>query len=142
MTTMHARPDLVAALEDLGQRMTGQRARLAQYLETKPGAFSAEEINAELPGVGRATIYRTLKLLVDAGALCKTAMPDGSPRYKVDDAIHHHHVVCTSCGKVDEFRHPAVERMLRAMRQEVPGEIVGHRLEIFVTCESCQGSQA
>ena len=141
MTTTHARPDLLVALEDLGQRMTGQRVRLAHYLETKQEAFSAEQINTELPGVGRATIYRTLKLLVDAGALCKTAMPDGSPRYKVDDVVHHHHVVCTSCGKVDEFRHPAVERMLRAMRREVPGVILGHRLEIFVTCESCQASR-
>ena len=140
MTTTHARPDLLVTLEDLGERMTGQRVRLAQYLETKPEAFSAEEINSELAGIGRATIYRTLKLLVDAGALCKTALPDGSPRYKLDDAVHHHHLVCTLCGNVDEFRHPAVERMLRATRQEVPGKIVGHRLEIFINCQRCQTS--
>lgn len=137
VTTTHARSDLIATLEDLGQRMTQQRVRLARHLETKQEAFSAEQINADLPEVGRATVYRTLKLLVDAGALCKTAMPDGSPRYKVDDAVHHHHVVCTSCGKVDEFRHPAVERMLRSMRQEIPGVIVSHRLEIFIICEGC-----
>ena len=79
------------------------------------------------------------RLLVAHHAVYRTTA-DGSPRYKVDDVVHHHHVVCTSCGKVDEFRHPAVERMLRAMRREVPGVIVGHRLEIFITCESCQVS--
>ena len=138
MVIDHAKPDLLAALEDLGQRMTRPRVRLARYLETKPEAFSAEDVNTELPSVGRATIYRTLKLLVEAGALCKTAMPDGSPLYKVDYAVHHHHIVCTLCGKVDEFRHPAVERTFRAMRKEIPGEIVGHRLEVFVICVNCK----
>lgn len=135
--TTHAGSDLRAALEDHGQRMTGQRVLLARYLESKEDAFSAEQIRADLPGVGRATIYRTLKILVDAGALCKTQLPDGSPRYKRDDPVHHHHVVCTTCGKVGEFRHPSVERMLRAMQDEVPGTMVGHRLEIFITCDEC-----
>jgi Fur family ferric uptake transcriptional regulator len=139
--TTHAGSDLLAALEDQGQRMTGQRMLLARHLESKEDAFSAEQITADLPGVGRATIYRTLKILVDAGALCKTQMPDGSPRYKRDDPVHHHHVVCTTCGKVGEFRHAAVERMLRAMQNDVSGTVVGHRLEIFITCDEClQGS--
>jgi Fur family ferric uptake transcriptional regulator len=139
--TTHAGSDLLAVLEDQGQRMTGQRMLLARHLELKGAAFSAEQITADLPGVGRATIYRTLKILVDAGALCKTQMPDGSPRYKRDDPVHHHHVVCTTCGKVGEFRHAAVERMLRAMQNDVSGTVVGHRLEIFITCDEClQGS--
>ena len=128
---------LRAALEHQGQRMTGQRVLLAEYLESKADAFSVEEMRIDLPGVGRATIYRTLKILVDAGALCKTQLPDGSPRYKRDDPAHHHHVVCTTCGKVGEFRHPSVERMLRAMQNDVPGTMVGHRLEIFITCTAC-----
>jgi Fur family ferric uptake transcriptional regulator len=128
---------LRAALEDQGQRMTRQRVLLAQYLESKEDSFSAEQIRADLPGVGRATIYRTLKILVDANVICKTQLPDGSPRYKRDDPAHHHHVVCTTCGKVGEFRHPSVERMLRAMQDDVPGTMVGHRLEIFITCDVC-----
>jgi len=135
--TIQVRTNLLTALEDLGQRMTAQRVLLARYLESKNDAFSAEEINADLPSVGRATVYRTLKLLVDSGALCKTQLPDGSPRYTRDEHAHHHHVVCTQCGKVDEFRHPSVERMLHAMRDDVPGTMVGHRLEIFITCEAC-----
>ena len=82
--TAPARPNLHAALEDLGQRMTAQRIRLARYLESKDDAFSAEDINEELPEIGRATIYRTLKMLVDSGALCKTQLPGGSPRYTRD----------------------------------------------------------
>ena len=130
---------LLEALEDCGQRMTGQRALLARHLDGKAEAFSAEEIARELPGVGRATIYRTLKLLVEAGALCKMQLPDGSPRYKRDAAAHHHHhLVCTVCRRVEEFRHPSVERMLRTMRDEVGGTVVGHRLEIFIVCNDCR----
>ena len=134
----HERHSLIEALEDCGQRMTGQRVLLARHIGSKEEAFSAEEIARELPGVGRATIYRTLKLLTDSGALCKMQLPDGSPRYKRDDASHHHHhLVCTVCRRVQEFRHPSVERMLRTMRDEVGGTVVGHRLEIFIICDDC-----
>ena len=136
--TQHESLGLLEALEDCGQRMTGQRALLARHIESKAEAFSAEEVARELPEVGRATIYRTLKLLVEAGALCKMQLPDGSPRYKRDDAVHHHHhLVCTVCRRVEEFRHPSVERMLRTMRDEVGGTVVGHRLEIFIVCNAC-----
>ena len=135
--TTHAGADLLATLKDNGQRMTEQRVLLARYLESKESAFSAEQVRADMPAVGRATIYRTLRILVDAGALCKTQLPDGSPRYKRDAPVHHHHVVCTTCGDVGEFRHPSVERMLHVMQNDIPGIVVGHRLEIFITCDEC-----
>ena len=134
----HEAAQLVEALEDCAQRMTDQRALLARHIEFKYAAFTAQDIAREVPGVGRATIYRTLKLLVDAGALCKMQLPDGSPRYKRDNATHHHHhLVCTVCRQVQEFRHPAVERMLRTMCDQVSGTFVGHRLEIFIVCSNC-----
>ena len=131
------RPDLYATLEDLGFRLTSPRRRVADLLSGKDAAFGAEEVNAELPGVGRATVYRTIKLLVGAGVLCKTVMLDGAPRYSFDEARHHHHVICTLCGRVEEFRKPAVERLLREMAAEVPGHLLGHRVELYVICTDC-----
>lgn len=139
--TTHPTLDLLATLEDLGCRVTGPRRQLVAILEARHDAFAPDDILADLPGVGRATVYRTIKLLLDAGALCKTSLPDGSPRYIVGQTHHHHHVVCVRCGRVDEFRHSAVERMLQAMRSEVPGELVGHRLELYMTCDSCLASE-
>jgi Fe2+ or Zn2+ uptake regulation protein len=136
MTTRIA-PDLIATLEDIGCRITDSRRRLAALLESKPGAFGAEELAAALPGVGRATVYRTIKLLLEAGALCKTSLPDGSPRYTLDQPHHHHHAVCERCGRVEEFRHSSVERLLRALKSEVPGTVVGHKLEIYIICDDC-----
>ena len=129
--------DLIAAMEDRGCRITQPRRDIAATITRRRDAFSAEEVAAELNGVGRATVYRSLRLLVDAGALCKTTMPDGSPRYSLDNARHHHHLVCVDCGRIDEFRHPSVERMLRAMSADIEGELVGHRLEIYRRCGVC-----
>ncbi len=124
-------------LSKLGSRITGPRRRVARLLASKQGSFSAEALNEELPDVGRATVYRTLKLLSDAGVLCKTTLPDGSPRYSIDHSWHHHHLICSSCRTVEEFRHSALERLLCEMSAEIPGQVLGHRVELYVTCMHC-----
>ncbi len=60
------RHDLLAVLEDNGHRVTSPRRSVISLLEDKYDGFSAEEISIELPGVGRATVYRTIKLLLQA----------------------------------------------------------------------------
>ena len=129
--------DLLATLEDQGYRVTVPRRRLLSLLSSKQEGFSVEELCGEVPGVGRATVYRTVKLLLDSGAICKLTLPDGTPKYSLGRAQHHHHTVCVRCGSVGEFRHATVERLLRTMGDEVPGEIVGHRMELYVTCPEC-----
>ena len=131
-----------ALLAELGCRVTGPRRRVARLLAGKQGSFSAEAVNEELPDVGRATVYRTLKLLSDAGVLCKTMLPDGSPRYAFDHSWHHHHLICSSCETVEEFRSPALERLFCEMADEIPGRVLGHRVELYVTCLRCLPHEA
>ena len=131
------RPDLLAVLEDGGYRITEPRRNVIAALDRKDEGFTAEELCNELPSVGRATVYRTIKLLQRAGVICKLAMPDGAPRYSLARVDHHHHTVCVRCGTVGEFKHATIERLLRAVSQEVAGEIVGHRLEVFISCTDC-----
>ncbi|MEE8518106.1 MAG: Fur family transcriptional regulator [Dehalococcoidia bacterium] len=135
--TTQTKPNLIEVLEDLGCRVTEPRRRMIELLERRQDSFGVEDLLTDLPDVGRATVYRTIKLLLEAGALCKSSLPDGSPRYTVDESRHHHHVVCVQCGRVEEFRHSSVERMLRSMRGEIPGELVGHRLELYMLCDQC-----
>ena len=142
ITTTHqrpiVRPDLLAVLEDEGYRITAPRRSVIGLLEQKGEGFTAEEISEELPGVGRATVYRTIKLLQRVGVVCKIAMPDGAPKYSLARVEHHHHTVCVRCGVVGEFRHASIERMLRAIGKEIDGEIIGHRIEVFTLCENCE----
>jgi len=130
-------PDLIAALEDCGYRLTGPRHDVINLLSQKQEGFSTQEVCDILPGVGRATVYRTIKLLLEAGAICKVALPDGAPRYTLARAGHHHHTVCVKCGTVGDFRGSTVERLLRVISADIPGEIVGHRVEFYITCQEC-----
>ena len=143
MTTVHAaKPHLLAILEDRGYRATGPRRDVVKMLETKEEGFTAEEISDELPGVGRATVYRTIKLLLGAGVLCKLALLDGAPKYTLARMEHHHHTVCVKCGMVGEFRDVTIERLLRAIGGDISGDIVGHRIEFYITCQECLAKSA
>ncbi len=134
--------DLLAILEDQGYRSTYQRRTVVGMLERKGDGFTAEEVAEELPKVGRATVYRTIKLLLKAGMLCKLPLPNGAHKYIMARAEHHHHTVCVRCGAVGEFRNSTVERVLRAIGSDMPGEIVGHRMELYLICRDCLNAPA
>lgn len=129
--------NLSNALEDRGLRRTNARTAVINCIEQAPGAFTAEQLCRDLPGVGRATVYRTIRHLVDAGALCKLPILDGAPMYRIARIEHHHHTICSRCGAVGEFRHSTVERVMRSLEKEIEGGIIGHRMEIFITCSTC-----
>ena len=136
-----SRLDIMAVLEDRGFRSTAPRRAIIDILDGKLGGFTAEEIGNELPWVGRATIFRTIKLLREAGVVCRLNLIDGTPRYSLSRVEHHHHTVCVRCGNVGEFRAATVERVLRVIGNDIPGEIVGHRIELYVTCDRCVGGE-
>ena len=127
----------MAVLEDQGYRPTAPRRAIIQILEGKLEGFTAEEIGSELPQVGRATIFRTIKLLMEVGVICKLNLLDGAPRYSLSRIEHHHHTVCVNCGNIGEFRAATIERLMRALGDDIPGDIVGHRIELYVMCDRC-----
>ena len=129
--------DLFTALQAKGLRKTSARSAVLTRIESASDAFTAEQLCRDLPEVGRATVYRTIRHLVDAGALCKLAILDGAPMYSVARVEHHHHTICSKCGAVGEFGHSTVERVMRSLGKEIGGKIVGHRIEIFITCHQC-----
>jgi len=137
MVASQFRPDLMSVIEDMGYRITQPRRDVVKLLETKPDGFGAEEINAALPDVGRATVYRTIRLLLDIGVICKLVMRDGSTKYSLARVEHHHHLVCVRCGMVEEFLDSTIERLVRVIGAEVSGEILGHRIEFDVICKTC-----
>ncbi len=130
--------DLMSALREHGYRDTAPRRAIANLLGQKRGSFTIEELGEELPSVGRATLYRTMKLLLEAGVVCKLATMAGARVYSLSRGDrHHHHSVCVECGAVEEFTAAKVERFLNRIGDEIPGEVVDHRLEIYVDCGQC-----
>ncbi len=130
--------NLMPVLEEMGYRATAPRKAIAKLLEQKHDSFTVESLSEELPSVGRATVYRTIKLLLEVGAVCKLATIDGSQMYSLCRVgHHHHHSVCIQCGAVEEFRAAAVERLISALSAEIPGEVIDHRIELYVVCGFC-----
>jgi len=138
MTPEHSpTADLIGILEGTGHRTTGPRREVIALVQRKVNGFTAEEICKSLPEVGRATVFRTLRLLQEVGVVCKLTVPNGIPVYAISRVDHHHHTVCVRCGKVGEFQDSTVERLIDELGMETSGEIVGHRIELYVTCRQC-----
>ena len=134
----HHTPNLMAILENRGYRATAPRRAVAQLLERKHEGFTVEALSEELPSVGRATVYRTIKLFLEAGVVCKLPMMDGAPVYSLTQVGHrHYHSVCVQCGAVREFRADTIDRSLKAIGSDIPGQVVDHRIELYVTCDYC-----
>ena len=137
---MTLRESIIQKLEDSGYRITGSRVKLVDSLIKHEEGFTAEELVSEVREAGRATVYRTIRLLVDQGVLCKLAMDSGAPRYTVSGMAHHHHLICVHCGSVREFRQTVIERALKGMEDDNGDTVVGHRIEVFVLCATCKAS--
>ena len=124
-------------LQGTGRRLTSPRLAILDLIAQRPEGFTAEEVCAGLPSVGRATVYRTIKLLLYLGLVCKMARPDGTPRYTLSGTGHHHHTLCVRCGAVSDFPQCTVDLILQTIRSETAGVILGHRMEVYVQCSRC-----
>ncbi len=134
--------ELLAVLAELGYRSTAPWRAIAELLEQKQDSLTAEALSEELPSVGRATVFRTIKLLLEARVVCKLATIDGSQMYSLCRVgHHHHHSVCIECGAVEEFRAAAVEQLISAIGTEIPGEVIDHRVELYVICGYCPSDE-
>ena len=138
METQRPRTNLMAVLEDRGYRATSPRRAVARLLERKQKGFTIEDISEELPSIGKATIYRTIKLFLKEGVVCKFPLMDGAPFYCLSRTGHrHHHSICVQCGEVEEFKAAPIEKLLKDAGADIQGQIVDHRIQLYVNCEYC-----
>jgi Fur family ferric uptake transcriptional regulator len=130
------------ALGARGIRLTGRRAQVLDYLAREGRHRSLEELSRELrrriPGIGRATVFRTVRLLVDMGLAASVTDARGVPRYEAMlGRRHHDHLICLACGNVMEFENPAIERLQSATARRHRFIPAWHRHEIYGRCARC-----
>jgi Fur family ferric uptake transcriptional regulator len=138
--------DVLTRLQDAGQRMTApRRTVIAAILERTEPFTSAElwaAIQAQAPEIGRATVFRTLDLLVRLGVVGRIHDDPQGGRchaYLACEIAHHHHVICSRCGAVADFHEErALEALVREVEQHTAFRIEGHRLELIGRCPVCQ----
>jgi Fur family ferric uptake transcriptional regulator len=88
--------------------------------------------------IGRTTVYRTLKLLQEAG-LAQELQLHGQTRFEREyNRAHHDHFICNSCGEIFEFANDEIERIQDQIADEIGFQIEGHRHQIYGTCRKCR----
>jgi Fe2+ or Zn2+ uptake regulation protein len=130
-----------------GQRMTAQRRAVIEVLGTSERLTPSEILRRarrRQPRVSLATVYRTLDLLADMGAVERLHEPDGCNSYVAEPAAgtHHHHVTCWRCGRVAQIPACELGDLVGAVAQQTGFEIDAHWLELRGLCSSCRNERA
>ncbi len=132
---------LVGVLDSAGYRLTGPRRAVAELVAGRTGHFSAADLVADARerrlGIGRATIFRSLELLVGLRAVERVDLPSGGHAYVGCAPAHHHHVICTRCGRSSEVEDCGMGDVAREVARRSGYRVDAHRLELFGTCPDC-----
>jgi Fur family transcriptional regulator, ferric uptake regulator len=143
--------ELEAVFSELGQRQSAPRQRLIGLLKelavTGEG-FTAEDLWAKVKlqdeGIGRATIFRAVKSLVERAVLDPVEFPDGTRLYRVcgeriaPNHAHHHHLACNRCHKIVAFPYCFDARALEEIAAKEHFRIAGHSITLYGLCNECQ----
>ncbi len=129
-------------IADKGLKNTPQRLRIADVFMTSQGHFSTEEIYGAVckidPSVGQATVYRTMKLLCDAGLAREVHFGDGIVRYEPRNTKHHDHLICESCGEALEVVDEKIEELQELLTRRHGFIPTRHVLCLYGICPKCQ----
>lgn len=122
-----------------GLKHTRQRDSLLEAFFDAGSHVSVDElmriVEERMGGVGTATVYRSLKLFVEAGVAHERHFQDGQTRYEpVLSAEHHDHLICTDCGRIFEFEDPVIEARQAAVAGQWGIRVTSHRHEIYGAC--------
>jgi Fur family ferric uptake transcriptional regulator len=135
------RATLARHLESHSLKHTVQRELILETFLDAKGHITAEEVHqtvrAKGASIGYTTVYRTLKLLVEAGLAQERHFADGVARYEVEHE-HHDPLVCLGCGKIVEFECDTIEARQEEIAKSYKFELIRHRHELYGRCESCQ----
>jgi len=141
MSVMVDSSPFLTALDQAGYRVTEPRRAVAQLIADQDGHFSAADLVAEArarrSGIGRATIFRTLELLSDLGVVERIDLPSGEHAYVGCAPTHHHHVVCSRCGRTAEIEDAGLRTVVGEVTRRTGYRIDEHRLELFGLCPAC-----
>ena len=123
-------------------RWTPQRKSILKVFLEQKGHVVIDDlhkkIHAEDPTIGIATLYRTMKLLMDAGLAEMHTFNDKTTYERLYKVRHHDHLICKVCDKTIEFEHPLIEKYQIEVCERHGFTLKSHRMELFGVCNDCQ----
>ena len=134
---------LKKALKKEGLRYTQQRQSIWNEMCATDEHRDAEEIYLSLRNEGmsvsRATVYRTIDVLVKNNLVRKLELGDGRARYEHKmDLEHHDHLICVQCGKIEEFMDETIEEIQEKIVNDLGFKLIRHIHQLFVICNNCR----
>jgi len=136
------------ALRQAGYKLTAPRLAVLDALEQHGGHLTAAELTtlleqeadsaASIGSIGRATVFRTLDLLVQIGIVSKTMQAGSVATYVLMTGGHHHHLICTHCQRVIEFPDCGLSPLLTLLESQFGFQADSHLLEVYGVCQTCQ----
>ena len=130
-------------LHNEGLRYTPQRQKVWNELLSTEEHRDAEEIFITLKqrgiNVSRATVYRTIEVLVKYNVIEKLEIGDGKARFEYNNKFDHHdHLICTSCAKIIEFHDDEIERLQKKVAKKNGFKLSDHNHQLYGLCGDCQ----
>lgn len=137
---------LTEYLSGQGLKATKQREEILKTFAAAGRHLSAEElyllVKKTSRSTGYATVYRTLKLLTEAGLAAERRFDDGVTRYEYSaSSDHHDHLICTGCGRIIEFENQQIEQLQQHVAKKNQFLVQSHRLELYGLCDRCQNKK-
>jgi Fur family ferric uptake transcriptional regulator len=133
-----------AYLRRKGLKTTHQREAIVDAFLRRSGHVALEDLLADArkkhPRVGLATVYRTAKLMEEAGLAASRQFGSGQTLYEVASGrAHHDHLICERCGYIVEFESDEIEQLQDKAASTLGFNVLRHRHELFGLCEKAQG---
>ena len=137
---------LIRGLDLAGYRLTEPRRAVAGLISGRRGYFTAADLLAEATtrrlDIGRATIFRALELFTELNLVERLDLPNGEHAYVECAPAHHHHVICSSCGRTADVADCGMQAVAEEVARRSGYQIDTHRLELFGLCPKCATRRA
>jgi Fur family ferric uptake transcriptional regulator len=132
---------LAAYLDHNNLKLTRQRVAILEVFLEAGGHVTSEDLFRKVrelyPHIGHTTVYRTMKILCDAGLASERHFGDGATRYETKQE-HHDHLVCLRFRKIIEFEDSTIESARRKVAKSHSFRLLRHRHELYGYCIDCQ----
>jgi Fur family ferric uptake transcriptional regulator len=130
-------------LRNAGLKVTLPRVKILEILErSNPRHISAEDMYKALldsgEDIGLATVYRVLTQFETAGLVTRHHFEGGHSVFELNQGVHHDHILCVKCGRVDEFVDSEIETRQKKIASAKGYEMTDHSLYIYGICSSCR----
>ena len=132
----------IEELKSTGLKATLPRLKILEIFQTgRQRHMTAEDVFRvlldERSDIGLATVYRVLTQFEQAGILLRSNFESGKAVYELNEGQHHHHFVCTACGKVEEFYDPEIEKRQMMIAEQMGWQIQDHSMSLYGQCADC-----